>query len=176
MSFGKNLKAIRKEKSISQEDLAEMLNVSRQAVSKWEQGIGFPETEKMLTLSKELNVSLDYLMGNEDFIDKSKIPGIPFSGKIMIRAQDGKSVVNCYKVVSQPVSKSNGVPKYVLLGVDRASFWDENRNILGWYANEDMITKEIDAILTALERGEPTYKLKYCAKVKNTFFSIKLDE
>lgn len=38
MSFAENLKLIRKEKGITQEDLAEMLQVSRQAVSKWEAG------------------------------------------------------------------------------------------------------------------------------------------
>ena len=43
MSFAENLKQIRKEKNISQEKLAELLGVSRQAVSKWEQGIGYPE-------------------------------------------------------------------------------------------------------------------------------------
>ena len=39
MSFAENLQRIRKEKHLSQEELAEMLNVSRQAVSKWEQGV-----------------------------------------------------------------------------------------------------------------------------------------
>lgn len=39
MSFSENLRTIRKEQNISQEDLAEMMNVSRQAVSKWEQGV-----------------------------------------------------------------------------------------------------------------------------------------
>lgn len=136
----------------------------------------FPKRKKMLTLSKTLRISLDDLMGNDDFSDKPQTRGIPVTGKIMIQAQDGKSLVHCYKVISSPVSKSNGAPKYVLFGIDRASFWDENRNLLGWYANEEMITKEIDAILTALENGEPAYKLKYCAKVKRTFLSVKLDE
>ena len=40
MSFAENLKQIRKEKQLSQEELAEILDVSRQAVSKWEQGMG----------------------------------------------------------------------------------------------------------------------------------------
>ena len=40
MSFAERLKQIRKEKGLSQEDLAELLDVSRQAVSKWEQGAG----------------------------------------------------------------------------------------------------------------------------------------
>ena len=39
MSFAENLRALRKEKGISQEELAELLEVSRQAVSKWEQGV-----------------------------------------------------------------------------------------------------------------------------------------
>ncbi len=46
MSFADNLKMIRKERNITQEQLAELLNVSRQAVSKWESGNGYPETEK----------------------------------------------------------------------------------------------------------------------------------
>lgn len=51
MSFGDNLRTIRKQKNISQEDLANRLNVSRQAVSKWEQNSGYPEMEKLVHLS-----------------------------------------------------------------------------------------------------------------------------
>ena len=62
MSFSENLQAIRKKNQLSQEELAEMLGVSRQAVSKWELGEGYPEVEKLLMLSKKLNISLDSLM------------------------------------------------------------------------------------------------------------------
>ena len=41
MSFADNLKQIRKEHNLSQEEMAELLNVSRQAVSKWEQGVDY---------------------------------------------------------------------------------------------------------------------------------------
>ncbi|MBP3921799.1 MAG: helix-turn-helix domain-containing protein [Ruminiclostridium sp.] len=61
MGFSDNLKEIRNKRNITQEQLAELLSVSRQTVSKWESGIGYPETEKLLLLAKELNVSLDYL-------------------------------------------------------------------------------------------------------------------
>ncbi len=50
MSFGKNLQTLRKKNQLSQEGLAEMLGVSRQAVSKWEQGEGYPEVDKLLIL------------------------------------------------------------------------------------------------------------------------------
>ena len=65
MSFAENLKQIRKEKQLSQEELAEILDVSRQAISKWEQGVGYPEVEKLLLLSSKLNISLDSLMSTE---------------------------------------------------------------------------------------------------------------
>ena len=42
MGFAENLRELRKERGLSQEDLAELLDVSRQAVSKWEQGMGYP--------------------------------------------------------------------------------------------------------------------------------------
>ena len=65
MSFADNLKQLRSEQQLSQEELAGMLDVSRQAVSKWEQGIGYPEVETLLLLSEKLNVSLDRLMSTE---------------------------------------------------------------------------------------------------------------
>ena len=61
MSFAENLKYIRKKHNITQEQLADILSVSRQAISKWESGFGYPETEKLLILARELDVSLDYL-------------------------------------------------------------------------------------------------------------------
>ena len=43
MSFGENLRTVRKERNISQEELAEQLHVSRQAISRWEQGVSLSE-------------------------------------------------------------------------------------------------------------------------------------
>ena len=178
MSFGDNLREIRKQKNISQEGLAELLNVSRQSVSKWEQDICYPEMEKLLLLSKELDVSLDYLVGNEKDIGIPQKENTSVSGRIVIRTHNGKAAISCYKVVSQRISIGREVPNYVLFGIDRSSFLslDENRNILGYYADKESITKEINEIMIALENGLPTYELKYYAKVKETLFSIKLDK
>lgn len=181
MSFPDNLRTVRKERNISQEDLAESLNVSRQAVSKWEQGIGYPEMEKMIMLAKELNVSLDYLIsGESEDVEQQK--QVAFStGKIMIKTHDGKKIVSCYKVLSVSLStrifKSKiDEPKYALFGVDSYSLLGENKTLLGWYADEDRIQCEMNAILAALKNGDTSYELKYAAKVKSGFLSIKLDE
>ena len=65
MSLRKNLEYLRKQKKLSQEELAYKLGVSRQAVSKWESGAAYPETEKILAICKIFDCSLDELM-NED--------------------------------------------------------------------------------------------------------------
>ena len=65
MEFYEKLRKIRKEKGMSQEELADQLGVSRQAVSKWESGQGYPETDKLLLISGMFGVSLDYLLKEE---------------------------------------------------------------------------------------------------------------
>lgn len=62
MNFGEKLFSLRKEKGLAQEALAEQLNTSRQAVSKWENQQGYPETEKLLMLANLFEVSVDYLL------------------------------------------------------------------------------------------------------------------
>lgn len=77
MNLSDNLKKIRKEHNLSQEDLAESLGVSRQSVSKWESGQAYPEMDKVLQICKMFDVSIDDLL-NQDIKkvqkeEKSKI-------------------------------------------------------------------------------------------------------
>ncbi len=62
MTFAEKLQCVRKSKQLSQEELAEKCEVTRQSVSKWETGAAYPETEKLLVLCGVLDVSLDYLL------------------------------------------------------------------------------------------------------------------
>lgn len=62
MSFGENLQFLRKKENITQEQLAEKLNVSRQSVSKWESDTAYPEMEKLLTLCEMFHCDMDTLM------------------------------------------------------------------------------------------------------------------
>lgn len=62
MTFGERLYELRKEKNISQEELADLLDVSRQSISKWENDKAYPEMTRLLFMSDFFAVSLDYLM------------------------------------------------------------------------------------------------------------------
>ena len=61
MNIGERIMALRKEKNISQTELAKRLNVSRQAVSKWEQGTSSPDTERLIQLAEILGTEVEYL-------------------------------------------------------------------------------------------------------------------
>ncbi|MBQ6787140.1 MAG: helix-turn-helix transcriptional regulator [Lachnospiraceae bacterium] len=66
MSLGETIYRLRTEKSLSQGDLAEMLEVSRQSISKWENNSAVPDLEKIIRLSEIFEVSLDELVKGEE--------------------------------------------------------------------------------------------------------------
>ena len=66
MALSEKLYTLRKKSGLSQEQLAEQLKISRQAISKWESGASSPESDKLIALSNYFNVSLDYLMKEDN--------------------------------------------------------------------------------------------------------------
>ena len=65
MTFGEKLQKLRARAGLSQDALAELLDVSRQAVSKWERNEAMPEAEKIVRISRQFGVSTDYLLLEE---------------------------------------------------------------------------------------------------------------
>ena len=65
MNLGEKIYKLRKEKGLSQEALAELMGTTRQAISKWENNQGYPETEKLLMISNVFEVSVDFLLKDE---------------------------------------------------------------------------------------------------------------
>ena len=167
MSFGENLQTIRKNNQLSQEGLAEMLGVSRQAVSKWELGEGYPEVDKLLILSQKLNVSLDSLLGNEKPATISRDVKVPDAIKI-ISPHEGV-IINASKVIrSQQFRGGKNSPKFALFACDKndSSRWGPKNTFLAWYRNLEDVTREISEIQAALEEGAASYTLQYSVKCK----------
>ena len=70
--FAYKLYILRTQSGYSQEALAEKVNVSRQAISKWELGLTLPDTDKIVALSKVFDVSIDYLLKDEIKVNKDE--------------------------------------------------------------------------------------------------------
>ena len=72
MLFAEKLLVLRKQKNMSQDDLAEVLEVSRQSISKWESGQSMPDTLKLIKISEVFDVTIDQLLKNELSIESQQ--------------------------------------------------------------------------------------------------------
>lgn len=73
MDFGKQIRDLRTERNLTQEEMASLLHVSRQAVSNWENNKNLPDIEMLITISKEFSLSLDQLILKEEKMTKKLI-------------------------------------------------------------------------------------------------------
>lgn len=81
MTLGEKIAKQRKELNYTQEQLAEILGVSRQSISKWESDIAYPETEKLVQLGKVFDCSMDYLLKDE-ITEKDEVQTSVLSEKV----------------------------------------------------------------------------------------------
>lgn len=91
MKFSEKLIKLRKQKGLSQEDLGNQINVSRQAISKWESEQANPEIEKVKEISKLFNVSIDYLLN--DKIDEPRKEVLKVNDKIK------KAIISLFLII-----------------------------------------------------------------------------
>lgn len=171
MDTGAKLSKLRRENNYTQEQFADMLGVSRQAVSKWENGTAYPETDKLLKISGIFGCSIDYLLKDEENKEESKVNGTAFvkqqPGRIFISSYDNKSVgAYCRVEYSKIFAALKDEPHYILYGIDSVSFWGSHKVMLGWYETLQDIEKEIADITKAISNGESSYKLKYNADIE----------
>lgn len=89
MTLHTKLVSLRKQKGLTQMDLAERLNISRQAVSRWESGAAVPSTDNLKVLSNLYGVSIDYLLNDVD-VDPSK--------KVEVQEQESKEQYEKVKI------------------------------------------------------------------------------
>lgn len=73
--LNENIKAIRKSKGLSQEELAVKLNVVRQTISKWENGLSVPDSDMLISISEALETPVSVLLG-EPVAEPRRLPGI----------------------------------------------------------------------------------------------------
>lgn len=138
MNTAQRLQQLRKEKGMSQEELAERLGVSRQAVSKWESGQSTPDVEKIVAASEEFGVTTDWLLkgvrpAGETAFAKRKLagrilfaasPAFAAAGLMLAVAGDweGSSFASCAGLIVQVVSVALYFIGRTLTG-EKGPFW-----------------------------------------------------
>lgn len=101
MSLGSKLAEARRAKNLTQEQLAEQLEVTRQAVSRWESDTAYPETDKIVRMARILEVSCDYLL--QDGVDEKGTPVKPPVTRLLKQAQGKRVKLTFYESDGMPV-------------------------------------------------------------------------
>lgn len=102
MSLGNKLAEARRAKNLTQEQLAQQLGVTRQAVSRWESDAAYPETDKIVRMAQLLEVSCDYLL--QDGVDKGGCPVASTVTRLLRQAQGRKVKLTFYEDEAMPVA------------------------------------------------------------------------
>ena len=101
MSLGNKLAEARRAKNLTQEQLAEKLEVTRQAVSRWESDAAYPETDKIVRMAQILEVSCDYLL--QDGVDEKGNPVKSPVTRLLAQAQGKRVKLTFYEPDGRPV-------------------------------------------------------------------------
>ncbi len=115
MTLGEKIAKQRKELNYTQEQLAEILDVSRQSISKWESDQTYPETDKLIELGKVFDCSMDYLL-KEEITEKTGVSTLDFAGKVEKLRE--KIMTDKNKEKSKKILKVAGITFLVVLAID----------------------------------------------------------
>lgn len=152
LSIGENIKLFRKAKDITQEQLAEMLNVSSQSVSRWELGICYPDMELLPMLAEIFEITVDKLLGVDNIAEKKKVD--EYLNRFQVAINQGK-IDECISIAREGVAEYPN--NYALLNKLMYALFvsgDDTGNISNWKENME----NYDAEITSL--GERI--MKYC--------------
>lgn len=115
MTFGQKIKEIRKKFGLSQEDLADMIHVSRQAITKWENDNGLPDVSNLQELSKVFGLTVDYFLDNE-----KQLPAL--SMRLELNKDDYKNQISMYSEVLKKYFNDSEI--FALVRSKKMSFID----------------------------------------------------
>lgn len=115
MTLGEKIVKQRKELNYTQEQLADILGVSRQSISKWESDVAYPETDKLIELGKLFDCSMDYLL-KEEVTEKSGVQTSGFTEKVKEISRNVMAEKN--KGRAKKILKIIGIILAVVLTID----------------------------------------------------------
>lgn len=145
MTLGQKLKEIRKRFGLSQEQLAEIMNVSRQAITKWENDTGMPDTSNLQELSKVFGITIDYLLNNDNSLPALSMKKELDKEKYEMNQKGYKQVLKDYYAEPWEI--------YELLR-------SKNHSKLAWIVSDWIVGAGAMETLDALDDMTPYYLIK----------------
>ncbi|MBR6683249.1 MAG: helix-turn-helix transcriptional regulator [Firmicutes bacterium] len=172
LAIGDNIKSLRKSKNITQENLAEMLGVSCQSVSRWELGTCYPDMELLPELARIFNISVDQLLGVDELVEKKKVD------EYLARFQTAISkglIDDCIAIAREGVAEFPN--NYSLLNKLMYALFlsgDETGNIPNWKENMEKNDKEIVALGERISKYCPDQDIRLEATGRLAFHHCEM--
>ena len=171
IAIGNNIKKYRKQRKITQEQLAGVLGVSDQAVSRWENGTTYPDIELLPTIALYFGVTLDELMGMEAIKDESDIEDILNRRK---EFRNCGEVVKSYEMLREAVKRYPNNYKLILALISDLQFANAEGDET-WHKNLLEAEGLIDRVLNECTDSEQCKKATI-AKMWNCLFLERREE
>ncbi|WP_164506058.1 helix-turn-helix domain-containing protein [Companilactobacillus insicii] len=176
--FSENLKKLRTDKGLSQEQLSEIIDVSRQSISKYESGVTEPSFDKLIAIAKYFDVSIDFLL-----LSKSNNNSAPIkSDRIAISShfeslEAFDSVASYYAfTISKIIGSNSNGPQAVVWGIYDSGLFGDKKKMLAYYRSYEDAKKEIFSINAAMQQGQTNYDLQYFVNVKTKGLNYIIDD
>lgn len=170
LNIGETIKRLRKEKEITQEEFAEVLGVSCQSVSRWENDLCYPDIELIPTIASFFGVSTDKLMGINEITEKENIE--KYLERFQLAISKGK-INECVAIAREGVKEYPN--SYVLLDKLMYALFasgDDDGNIPEWEENMEKYDAEIIALGERIMKYCPDNNLRLEAASRLAFHHI----
>ncbi len=153
LNIGENIKRLRKQRDLTQEELAEILGVSCQSVSRWEKGLCYPDMELIPVISSLFEISADTLMGIDNIAEENSVNR--YLKEFQIAVSQGE-IEECIDIARKGVAEHpNSYPLLNKLMYALFLSGSDDANIENWQENQEKYDDEIVAL------GERI--IKYCS-------------
>ena len=167
LNIGENIRNLRKAKDVTQEELAEILGVSCQSVSRWENGTCYPDMELLPMLADYFCVTVDRLIGADKTVERTHVR--QYLDRFQTALSQGR-VCDCIEIARAGVAEYPN--NYALLNILMYALFlatDEDGNIPDWEANRKKFDAEITALGERIMKNCPDQDIRLEATARLAF-------
>ena len=167
LNIGETIKRLRKEREITQEEFAEVMGVSCQSVSRWENSTCYPDIELIPTIAAFFGISVDHLMGIDEQAEKVAVEGYLADFQAAISAGN---IDGCIRIAREGVAEFPN--NYTLLNKLMYALFvagDDTGNIPDWKENRDKYDAEIVALGERIIKYCPDAEIRFEATARLAF-------
>lgn len=172
LRISENIKNLRKDKNISQETFAEILGVTCQSVSRWENEICYPDIELIPIIADYFNVSVDYLLGVDKTLEEKEVN--KYLSEFQLEISKG-NIEKCINIARKGVAQHPN--NYKLLNKLMYALFvsaDDTGNISNWKENKEKYDEEIVSLGNRIMKHCDDVDIKYEAITRLAFHHCEM--